>query len=147
MAPSDATGTIRLVTLLGRLSPAGAELLGTAAAAGRRGEIGEAIALLESADGVTDDGEIAALLSHAARMAEDAGDPAEAARLRTALLDGHPDDPSVPEAALALARYHAAREGGKDRAIEILEELIASRPNAAIVPSARAELSRLRGTL
>ena len=29
--------------------------------------------------------------------------------------------------------------------IEILEDLIASRPNAAIVPSARAELNRLRG--
>ena len=146
MAPSDATGTIRLLALLGRLSPGGSELLAGAAAAARRGDVQEAVARLEAGEGAVDDEERAALLAHAARLAEDAGDPVVAARLRTTLLERHPDDASVPEAALALARYHAAREGGTARAIEILEELIASRPNAAIVPSARAELSRLRGT-
>jgi hypothetical protein len=65
--------------------------------------------------------------------------------MRATLLESHPDDPSVPEAALALARYYADQEEGTAHAIEILEELIASRPNAAVVPSARAELSRLRG--
>lgn len=145
MAPSDATGTIRLLTLLGRLSPVSAELVAGAAAAARRGEIADAVARLESGEGVSDDGERAALLAHAARLSEDAGDRAEAARIRTVLLARHPQDPVVPEAALALARYHAGQEGGRSRAIDILEELIASRPNAAVVPSARAELSRLRG--
>lgn len=146
LSPSDATGTIRLVGLLGRLSPSGAETLARAVAAAHRGELDPAIELLEAGDGVADDRERAALLAHAARLAEDLGEPAEAARLRTTLLETYPDDPSVPEAALALARFHASLDGGRPRAIEILEELIASRPNAAIVPSARAELSRLRGT-
>ncbi|MEX0836965.1 MAG: hypothetical protein WD101_01445 [Gemmatimonadota bacterium] len=146
LSPSDATGTIRLVGLLGRLSPGGAETLARAVAAAHRAELEPAIALLESGEGAADDRERAALLAHAARLAEDGGEPAEAARLRTALLEMHPDDPAVPEAALALARFHASSDGGRSRAIEILEELIATRPNAAIVPSARAELSRLRGT-
>ena len=145
MAPSEATGTIRLLTLLGRLSPGSAELLAGAAAAARRGDVAGAVARLESGEGVADDGERATLLAHAARLSEDAGDAAGAARIRTVLLERHPQDTSIPEAALALARYHATREGGRDRAIDILEELIASRPNAAVVPSARAELSRLRG--
>lgn len=146
LSPSDATGTIRLVGLLARLSPGGAETLARAVAAAHRGELDPAVALLEAGEGATDDRERAALLAHAARLAEDGGEPTEAARLRTALLETHPDDPSVPEAALALARFHASRDGGRPQAIEILEELIATRPNAAIVPSARAELSRLRGT-
>jgi tetratricopeptide (TPR) repeat protein len=145
MAPSDATSTIRILTLLARLSPGSAELLAVATAAARRGEVREAVSRLEAAEGVMDDGERATLLAHAARLSEDAGDAEEAARMRATLLESHPDDPSVPEAALALARYYADQEEGTARAIEILEELIASRPNAAVVPSARAELSRLRG--
>jgi len=145
LSPSEATGAIRLVALLGRLSGDGAMTLARASSEAHRGRIQEAVALLTSDRAAASGEERAALLAHAARVAEDAGDGATAAELRAALLATHPDDPSVPEAALALARYHAEQEGDVTRAIEILEELIASRPNAAVVPNARAELARLRG--
>jgi tetratricopeptide (TPR) repeat protein len=146
LSPSEATGTIRLVALLGRLSADGAATLALAASEAHRGRTDEAIALLSSDRAAATPAERAALLAHAARIAEDSGDRAAASGLRTRLLDAYPDDPSVPEAALALARYHAGQGGDVARAIEILEELIASRPNAAVVPNARAELARLRGT-
>jgi tetratricopeptide (TPR) repeat protein len=145
LSPSEATGAIRLVALLGRLSGDGAVTLARASSEAHRGRIEEAVALLTSDRAAASGEERAALLAHAARVAEDAGDGATAAALRADLLATHPDDPSVPEAALALARYHAEQEGDVTRAIEILEELIASRPNAAVVPNARAELARLRG--
>ena len=145
LSPSEATSTIRLVGLLGRLSPAAAAVLARAAAAAHGGATDEAVALLEEGAGASGDEERAALLAHAARVAEDAGDAATAARLRSTLLERYPEDATIPEAALALARYHAEQDGGRPRAIEILEDLIASRPNAAIVPNARAELARLRG--
>lgn len=145
LSPSEATGAIRLVALLGRLSSDGAVTLARASSEAHRGRIQEAIALLTSDRAAATGEERAALLAHAARVAEDAGEGARAAELRGNLLEAHPEDPSVPEAALALARYHAEQEGDVTRAIEILEELIASRPNAAVVPNARAELARLRG--
>ncbi|MEX2466798.1 MAG: hypothetical protein WD995_07800 [Gemmatimonadota bacterium] len=146
LAPSEATETIRLVALLGRLAGDGAATLARAASEAHRGRVGDAVDLLASDRAAASAPERAALLAHAARLAEDGGDPARAAMLRARLLSAHPDDPTVPEAALALARYHAQEEGDVARAIEILEELIASRPNAAVVPNARAELNRLRGS-
>ena len=62
-----------------------------------------------------------------------------------ALLLIDDDAPEVGEAALALARYRAASSDGVAAAIALLEELITSRPNAAVVPDARLELERLRG--
>lgn len=145
LSPTEATGTIRLVGLLGRLSADGAATLARASSEAHRGRTDEAIALLSSDRSAATPAERAALLAHAARVAEDSGDRPAAAGLRTRLLEAYPDDPSVPEAALALARYHAGQGGDVARAIEILEELIASRPNAAVVPNARTELARLRG--
>ena len=145
LSPSEATGTIRLVSLLGRLSGDGAVTLARASSQAHRGRIAEAVGLLTSERAAATADERAALLAHAARLAEDSGDPETAAELRVGLLDAYPGHSSVPEAALALARYHAEQEGDVTRAIEILEELIASRPNAAVVPNARAELARLRG--
>jgi len=44
-----------------------------------------------------------------------------------------------------LARYRARTPDGVEQAIAILEELITTRPNAAVVPDARVELEKLRG--
>ena len=85
------------------------------------------------------------LLAEAARIAQRGDLPGEAALIRERILTEFPDSPEVGEAALALARYRAASSDGVDAAIALLEELIISRPNAAVVPDARVELERLRG--
>ncbi|MDZ7779413.1 MAG: hypothetical protein U5R14_05650 [Gemmatimonadota bacterium] len=144
LPPSEATEVIRLMGLLGRLPSRAASVLGQAAAEARTGRIDEAVGLLEeAADGLDEDGR-ATLFAHGARMVEDAGYPDRAATVRERLMDEHPDHPATSAAALALARYYAGREGGVDRAVTLLEELISSRPNGAIVPNARAELDRIR---
>jgi tetratricopeptide (TPR) repeat protein len=144
VSPSEATETIRLVGLLGRLSPTGAALLGRATATAHHGRLEEALALLVEGD-LSAPSERAELLAHAARLAEDAGAVARAVALRETLLSEYPEDPGVPEAALDLARHHATQgPEGRERAIRILEEMIASTPNAAVAPTARAELARLR---
>jgi hypothetical protein len=78
-------------------------------------------------------------------MAADGGQAALAAEVRARLVAEFPDAPEFGEAALSLARYHARTPRGQDEAIRLLEDLIASRPNAAVVPDARVELERLRG--
>jgi hypothetical protein len=90
------------------------------------------------------DGERAALLAEAARMADRGGEPEVGASIRETLLEAHPDAPEVGEASLALARHRARSAAGVEEAIRILEDLITSRPNAAVVPDARMELERLR---
>jgi len=145
MAPSEATAAIQLAGLLGRLSPASAAALGRAAADARQARVEDAVATLDGAADAAPSEDRAALLSEGARLADAAGAPDAAARLRTRILEEHPDDPVAADALLALARYHAGRDGGREQAISILEDLIASRPDAAVVPNARAELSRLRG--
>jgi hypothetical protein len=144
--PADeATEVIQLIGLLQRLTPPGARLLAGASAAAHRGRSGEAVRSLVDGLQNMDAADRPALLAQAARYADRDRDAETAARLRTRILEEHPDGPEVAEASLALARYHARRPGGVPEAVRILEELIASRPNAAVVPSARVELERLRG--
>ena len=57
----------------------------------------------------------------------------------------YPEAPELGDAALALARYRASTPNGIEQAIAILEELITTRPNAAVVPDARVELEKLKG--
>lgn len=144
LPPSEATETIRLLGLLGKLPSRVASLLGRAATEARTGRIDEAIELLEEAGDELDGEDQALLLAHGARMADDAGHADRAATVRERLLEAHPEHPATSDAIFALARYHAGREGGVERAVTLLEELISSRPNAAIVPNARAELDRIR---
>lgn len=144
LPPSQATESIRLLGLLGRLPSRAASTLGRAAGEARIGRIDEAIELLEQGGDALNGKEQAVLLAHGARMADDAGQPDRAATLRERLLDAHPEHPATADAAFALARYYAGRDGGVERAVTLLEELISSRPNGAIVPNARAELDRIR---
>jgi hypothetical protein len=77
-------------------------------------------------------------------MADRAGDPDGAADIREQLVEEHPAASEAGEAAIALARHLAGDEGGVDEAVRILEDLITSQPEAAVVPEARLELERLR---
>ena len=109
-----------------------AEALAYAGVTAHRGQVSEAASELAAAVGVLEPEEQPALLAEAARIAADGGEAAVAARIRSTLVEEHPDAPEVSGAALALARYHARRPNGVPEAIRLLETLISDRPNAAV---------------
>jgi hypothetical protein len=141
LPPSQATGVIQFVGLLGRLSPAGANLLAHAGVRAHEGKGDDAAALVGDGLEEVPEGDRGALLAEAARMAVT---EETAAGLRVRLLEGYPDAPEAAEASLALARYRARTPDGVEEAIRLLEDLVTNRPNAAVVPDARRELERLR---
>ena len=145
LAPTEATPVIQFAGLLGRASPAAAPVLAEAGVQAHGGDgRGAARTLAGALDGF-EASERAPMLAEAARFAADGGDATFAAELRGRLVAEYPDAPEYGEAALALARFHARTTSGRDEAVRLLEDLIASRPNAAVVPDARVELERLRG--
>jgi tetratricopeptide (TPR) repeat protein len=145
LEPSDATEVIQLVGLMGRLSPEGAELVAAAGVRAHRGQPSEAARALTEGVGSLVEDEHPPMLAQAARIAQRGELLSEAALIRERILTEFPDSPEAGEAALALARYRATTGDGVPAAIALLEELITSRPNAAVVPDARLELERLRG--
>jgi tetratricopeptide (TPR) repeat protein len=144
LAPSEATPVIQFAGLLGRVSDVAAEELARQGVRAHRGEGAEAAQDLAAALSDFEADERAAVLAEAARMAERAGAEPTAAELRVRLLVEYGTAPEAGEASLALARFRASTPDGVEEAIRILEDLIASRPNAAVVPDARMELQRLR---
>jgi tetratricopeptide (TPR) repeat protein len=131
LPPSEATSVIQFAGLLGRVSPPAARALADAGVTAHRGEPARAARGLAEAVGRVADGERAALLAEAARMADRGGEPEVGAFIRETLLEAHPDAPEVGEASLALARHRARSAAGVEEAIRIL-------------PDARMELERLR---
>jgi len=144
LPPTQATAIIQYASLFDRISVQGAELLASAGVAEHRGQVAEAVSLLS--DGVPElaPADQAPLLAEAARIAARAGQPTLAAAVNETIVVEYPESPEVGEASLSLARFYARSPGGVPEAIRLLEELIIQRPNAAIVPDARAELQRLR---
>jgi tetratricopeptide (TPR) repeat protein len=145
LAPTEATPVIQFAGLLGRLSAAGAEVLARAGVEAHRGRELDAARLLSEGAVELEEAERAPVLAEAARIADRGSGGELAASIRVRILEEHPDAAEVGEASLALARYHARTPAGVDEAIRLLEDLITSRPNAAVVPDARSELARLRG--
>jgi hypothetical protein len=143
--PVEATPVIQFAGLLGRVSPPAAEALAAAGVTAHAGRGAEGAAGLADVVDDFEETERAALLAEAARMAADSGDGRLAAEIRSRLVTDYPEASEFGEAALSLARYHARTPRGKEEAVRLLEDLIASRPNAAVVPDARVELERIRG--
>ena len=145
LEPAEATEVIQFAGLLNRLSPLGTQLMAQAGVLAHQGQ-GEAAAtmLADSLESLDPD-ERAAVLSEGARMAERGGAGELAAGLRARLLIEHAEAPEAAEASLELARFRAQSPGGLDEAIRLLEDLVTSRPNAAVAPDARRELERLLG--
>jgi tetratricopeptide (TPR) repeat protein len=146
LPPAEATPVIQFAGLLGRLSPEGATALAQAGVEAHRGQHGPAALGLAEAAAALDPEERPRILAEAGRIAADGGEAAVAAEIRRTIVEDHSNAPEMGEASLALARYHARTPSGVDEAIRLLEDLIISRPNAAVVPDARVELQRLRGT-
>ncbi len=84
------------------------------------------------------------LLAMGARMAEEGRLPVRAAELRERIVNDHPYSSEIPEATLELARFKGSSPDSVDEAILLLENLILSQPNSAIVPTARRELQRIQ---
>ncbi len=145
LPPVEATPVIQFAGLLGRVSPPAAEALAAAGVTAHAGRGAEGAAGLADVVDDFEETERAALLAEAARMAADSGDGRLAAEIRSRLVTDYPEASEFGEAALSLARYHARTPRGKEEAVRLLEDLIASRPNAAVVPDARVELERIRG--
>ena len=145
LSPSEATPVIQFAGLLGRVSPAGAELLAAAGVEAHRGDAPGAARSLAAGASSLEQGDRVPVLAEAARVASRGRADALAAEIRGRIVAEYPDAPEVGEASLALARYHARTPRGVAEAIRLLEELITSRPNSAVVPDARVELEKLRG--
>lgn len=143
----EATETIALATLLGRVSESGAALLGRAMAQLALGRTQDAVAILwAESSGLTTD-ERPAILEFAARLADRAELETEAERIRRAIITDHPQAPEAPAALLALAYAVSARDPDAPEARELLERLILEHPRSALVPQARRELNRLQGRI
>ena len=143
LPPERATEVVQLANLLFRLPPEPGRVLAAAELAARQGGGASAAQALAAADSFPDPTR-AVLLAHAARMADRADRAELAASFRERLLEELAEQPEASEAALELARHLALRPEGVARAVEVLEELITSRPNAVVTPTARVELERLR---
>ena len=140
-----ATETITLVTLLGRVSARGGELVGRALARIANGQRAEAVEMVLAGSSELADGDRAALLGFAASLADGAGLPALAMQARRSIVDELPQSQEAPAALLALARTLAASPDGSDEARVLVERLILEYPRSALVPQARQELDRISG--
>jgi TolA-binding protein len=82
-------------------------------------------------------------MAWAGELARQAGEADRAVGLLAALVEGYPEAPEFPEAALALAGLH--REAGRTQeAGRVLERLIVERPDSPVAPTARRALQRMR---
>jgi len=143
LSPTEATPVIQFASLLGRLSEPGKQALARAGVTAHRGHALQATEELLAAATATPS-DAAPLLAEAGRLAERGREDSLAADIRRRLIEEHPDAPEVAEATLALARYTARTAAGEEEAMRMLEDLITTRPNAAVVPEARVELQRIR---
>lgn len=144
LEPAHATELLELTLALSELTTAGARLAAEIAISRHRGTPGEGAAAVRGGVDALPASDRPTLLALGARAAEEAELDEDAASFRRRIVAEHPDAREFPEAALRLARAVAARPGGPDEAVRILEALIVSRPDSPVVPGARRELRRIR---
>jgi hypothetical protein len=142
---AEATQTIALASLLGRISTAGGELLATAWLDAAEGDRLAAIERIMTGSLEAPVEDRAPLLDFAAGIAETAGLDDHAEQVRRELIDMHPDAREAPAALLAVARALAQRGQTAD-ASALLERLLVEHPRSALTPQARRELERLAAT-
>ena len=144
LAAGVATDVIALLDILDRLQGEALAAVTRSAVLAHQGRTEGALFELEAAlNGLPRD-EQPPLLAMGARIADRGGVPDQAAEFRGRIIREHRYAPEVPEATLELARFKGAKPGGVDEAIRLLEDLILSQPNSAIVPTARRELQRIQ---
>ena len=146
VSPEVATEVIALLDLLDLLEGEALAAFMRSAVLAHHGRAEGALSELEVAIDAAPQDERPPLLAMGARIADGGLVPERAARFRGRIMRDHPYSSEVPEATLELARFMGATPEGVDEAIRLLENLILSQPNSAMVPTARRELQRiLRG--
>jgi len=144
VTPGVATEVIALLDLLDWLDgEALAAFMASAVLAHHGRPEGALIELEVAVDAVARD-ERPPLLAMGARIADGGRMLERAADFRGRIIRDHAYSAEVPEATLELARFKAATPTGVAEAIRLLEDLILSQPNSAIVPTARRELQRIQ---
>lgn len=145
LSGAEATETIALGMLLGRLSGAGGKLVATALARLAEGKRPEAVELLLSESSALPSPERAAVLDFAATVATRAGLPDFAEQARRAIITELPQAQEAPAALLDLARALMVRPESRAEAQLLVERLILEYPRSALVPQARQTLDRIGG--
>jgi hypothetical protein len=146
LADSDPPRAVRRAAITALLQEVRADslpALGRALFSAERGDTAAAVRGLVALARAGEAGGEAEFLALAARWSA-ASDPAGAEALWTEVAERHPDAPSAPVAALALARIAASR-GDLAIAASRLEAMILRYPDSALLPEARRELDRVRG--
>jgi hypothetical protein len=144
VSPGVATELIALLDLLDRLEGESLTALVRSVVLAHHGNTDGSLSELELAIDAVSTDERPRLLAMGARIADRGRVPERAAEFRGRIIREHAYSAEVPEATLELARFRGATPGGVDEAIRLLEELILSQPNSAIVPTARRELQRIQ---
>ena len=144
VSPGVATELIALLDLLDRMEGESLTALVRSVVLVHRGNTHGSLSELELAIDAVSTDERPRLLAMGARIADRGRVPERAADFRSRIIREHAYSAEVPEATLELARFRGATPGGVDEAIRLLEELILSQPNSAIVPTARRELQRIQ---
>jgi tetratricopeptide (TPR) repeat protein len=139
----EATETIALITMVGRLSPAGGDVLGRALAKAWAGDRKSAVLLIESSSASLPADERAAILDYAAGMADRADLDSDAERIRRTIVTDYAETLEAANALLALGRALSVRPEAQDEARQLFERLILDYPRSALVPQARHELDLL----
>ena len=144
VSPKIATEVISLLDLLDRLEGETLAAFVRSAVLAHQGRTEGALSELEVSMAAAPQDERPPLLAMGARIADGGLVPERAAQFRARIIRDHPYSSEVPEATLELARFMRATPEGVDDAIRLLENLILSQPNSAIVPTARRELQRIQ---
>ncbi len=147
LSGAEATETIALATLLGRVSPIGGKLVGRALALLTEGERGAAVQLVLEESRALAARERAALLDFAAGTAQRAGLPELAEQARRTIVEDLPESQEAPAALLSLARTLARQPDGAAEAQLLAERLILEHPRSALAPQARQLLGQLSARL
>lgn len=145
LSGAEATQTLKLATLLGKVSRTGGELLGEALAASGSGQAKQAVLTVEKRLETLPESERPAILDFAAALADRGQLPLDAERIRRRIITDYPKSNEAPSALLTLARSLTDRADAAEEVKTYLEKLIIEYPRSALVPQARQELDRLQG--
>ncbi|HET9439141.1 MAG TPA: hypothetical protein VFO52_03175, partial [Longimicrobiales bacterium] len=111
---AEATQTLKLATLLGKVSREGGELLGEALAAAGAGQAKTAVTTIENRIAALPELERPAILDFAAALADRGQLPLDGERLRRRIVTEFPKSNEAPAALLTLARSLTERGGATE---------------------------------
>ena len=101
LEPAQATEVLELMLALGKLTPAGARLAASSAAAAQRGDPHRVVELVRAGTELISEADRPVVLALGARAADAAGLSGDALAFRRQIVARHPESTEFPEAACA----------------------------------------------